>query len=135
MAGKRNPKAGKKSKPVQGQKKAGLHWGTGRTQAAFRNGRFADRYSKSAGVFMAGVLQYLTQEIFDLAVDVRDSMPKTKRSHRLTPRMLTLAIRRDDELNKMFAATQISQGGILPNINEGLWARGKKGAAGATQEM
>ena len=134
MAGnRRNSRAVKKTKK-SGQARAGIWFGTGRTQAAFRAGRYADRYSKSAGVFMAGVLQYLTQEIFDLAVDVRDSMPKSKKGHRLTPRMLTLAIRRDEELNKLFAATQIVQGGILPNINENVWSRGKKGAS-STQEM
>ena len=108
-------------------------WGTGRTRTALRKGRFADRISAGTGVYMAGVLQYLTQEIFDLAVDVKNAKSSTSKS-RLTPRMLTLAIRRDEELNKLFAMTQISQGGILPNVSAALFPKkGKK--AGSTQEM
>ena len=131
MAGRKSSK-GRKTTKTSGQSKAGIWFGTGRTNRALREGRFADRYSAATGVFMAGVLQYLTTEIFDLAVDVKNSLNKSNTRSRLTPRMLTLAIRRDEELNKLFAMTQISQGGILPNINEKL-LKGKK--AGATQEM
>jgi len=35
---------------------------------------------------------------------------------RIIPRHLQLAIRNDEELNKLLAGVTISQGGVLPNI-------------------
>ena len=36
---------------------------------------------------------------------------------RIVPRHIQLAVRNDDELNKLMASTTIAQGGVLPNIH------------------
>jgi histone H2A len=36
--------------------------------------------------------------------------------YRIIPRHLQLAVRNDEELNKLLSGVTISQGGVLPNI-------------------
>ena len=56
----------------------------------------------SAGTFMAGVLQYITEELCELAGDLCESRKKKI----ITPEHLNLAIRSDNELAKlMYMAT------------------------------
>ena len=62
--------AGGKSSSTRGEKRAGIVWGVGRTFSALRRGRFSDRFGVGAAVFMAGVLQYLTMEIAEMAGDI-----------------------------------------------------------------
>ena len=56
------------------------------------------------------VLEYLTAEILELA-DTRDN-----KKSRIIPRHLQLAVRNDEELNKLLGGVTIAQGGVLPNI-------------------
>jgi len=68
----------------------------------------------SAGTFMAGVLQYITEELCELAGDLCESRKKKI----ITPEHLNLAIRSDNELAKLMFMATIAQGGMLPNVNE-----------------
>ena len=56
----------------------------------------------------------------------------------IKPKHIGLAIRNDEELTKLMATIQISEGGFKASINEFLFPKkaGKKGAeAAATQEV
>ena len=76
---------------------------------------------------MAGVLQYLTSEIMELAGE--NCIERKKQ--RIQPRHLKVAIRGDEELNKLLAATQISSGGQMSNIQKELFPKNKIGGADA----
>ena len=79
---------------------------------------------------MAAVLEYLTCEILELAGNAASEAKKKT----IAPRHLQLALGNDEELNKLMCATTISQGGVLPNVQEALWPKKGKKASG-TQEM
>lgn len=88
---------------------------------------------------MAAVLEYLSVEILEMAGEAAKEAGKKV----ITPRHLQLAVRNDEELNKMMAQITLSEGGVLPNIQPALFPnKGKKGKraadadeVGATQEM
>ena len=98
---------GKKAKNVSGSTKAGTLFPTGRLNRLFRQGRYSDRFSRSAGIFLAGVLEYITAEIIELAGSVCEENKKKT----IAPKHLNLAVRSDPELNKLMHSITISQGG------------------------
>jgi histone H2A len=62
---------------------------------------------------MAAALEYLVAEVLELGGNAaRDNKKK-----RIIPRHLQLAIRNDDELNKLLNHVTISQGGVLPHVH------------------
>merc|ERR1719481_1051321 len=57
-------------------------------------------------------MEYLAAAILELAGNAaRDNKKK-----RIIPRHLQLAVRNDEELNKLLSDVTIAQGGVLPNI-------------------
>ncbi|KNE64799.1 histone H2A-beta [Allomyces macrogynus ATCC 38327] len=101
--------------------KAGLQFPVGRIHRMLRKGNYAQRVGAGAPVYLAAVLEYLTAEILELAGNAaRDNKSL------IIPRHLQLAIRNDEELNKLLGNVTIAQGGVLPNINPHL-LQGKKG--------
>ena len=98
----------KKSKSV----KCGVQFPVGRIQRYLKHGHYADRISSGAAVYLAAVLEYLTAEILELAGDAAHENKK----QRIGPRHIQLAVRNDEELNKLFAGVTIAEGGVLPNI-------------------
>ena len=108
---------------VTGQTRAGLIFAPARCGRLFREGRYARRQGMSAGVFMAGVLQYLCEEILELSGKV---CLQDKRKQ-IAPKHLNHALRSDDELSKMLFMSTISEGGQLSNIaDELLQGKAKK---------
>ena len=93
--------------------KAGLAFPVGRVHRLLRKGNYAQRVGAGAPVYLAAVLEYLAAEILELAGNAARDNKKT----RIIPRHLQLAIRNDEELNKLLGHVTIAQGGVLPNIH------------------
>lgn len=110
-------------------KRAGLMFPVGRVNRLMRQGRYAERISAGAPVYVAAVLEYLTAEILELAGNAATDNKK----QRITPRYINLAVRMDAELNTLLGSAQISSGGVLPHINSALLPK-KRAAAKATTE-
>ena len=106
-------KSGKsRSKAKSRSSRAGLQFPVGRVHRLLRKGNYAPRIGSGAPVYMAAVLEYLSAEILELAGNAARDNKKT----RIIPRHLQLAIRNDEELNKLLGGVTIAQGGVLPNI-------------------
>ncbi|KAH0506783.1 histone H3 [Microtus ochrogaster] len=108
--GKQGGKARAKAKTRSSR--AGLQFPVGRVHRLLRKGNYAERVGAGAPVYLAAVLEYLTAEILELAGNAARDNKKT----RIIPRHLQLAIRNDEELNKLLGRVTIAQGGVLPNI-------------------
>ena len=124
MAGKgKGGRGKKKSKSSSRSAKAGLQFPVGRIARYLRQGRYAARVGSGAPVYLAAVMEYLAAEILELAGNAaRDN----KRS-RIIPRHLQLAVRNDEELNKLLGGVTIASGGVLPNIHAVLLPKKKGG--------
>ncbi|XP_032661819.1 histone H2A type 2-C-like [Chelonoidis abingdonii] len=108
--GKQGGKARAKAKFPSSQ--PGLQLPVGRVHLLLRKGNYAERVGAGAPVYMAMVLEYLTAEILELAGNTARDNKKT----RIIPRHLQLAIRNNEELNKLLVKVMITQDGVLPNI-------------------
>ena len=111
MTGRGKGKAqGTKSKTRSSR--AGLQFPVGRIHRLLRKGNYAERVGAGAPVYLAAVLEYLSAEILELA----GNAARDNKKSRIIPRHLQLAVRNDEELNKLLAGVTIAQGGVLPNI-------------------
>jgi len=72
------------------------------------------------------VLEYLAAELLELAGNAAKDNKKT----RIVPRHIQLAVRNDEELNKLMVNTTISEGGVLPHIDNYLLPSKGKGEKG-----
>jgi len=122
------PKAIKKSTPGRGRGsknevsgksrsyRAGLQFPVGRIHRHLRDGRYSERVGAGAPVYLAAVLEYLSAEILELA----GNASRDNKRLRIVPRHIQLAIRNDEELNKLLGDVTIASGGVLPSIHPSL---------------
>jgi len=101
-----------KAKPKTRSSRAGLQFPVGRVHRHIRKGNYGKRVGAGAPVYLAAVMEYLAAEILELA----GNAARDNKKSRVIPRHLQLAVRNDEELNKLLAGVTISQGGVLPNI-------------------
>lgn len=112
-----------KGKSVPRSARAGLQFPVGRISRFLRKGRYAQRIGGGAAVYLGAVMEYLAAEILELAGNAARDNKKT----RIIPRHIQLAVRNDEELNKLLSEVTIAQGGVLPNIHAVLLPKtGKK---------
>ncbi|XP_033108115.1 late histone H2A.2.2-like [Anneissia japonica] len=112
MSGRGKGKGGKRKSSRSRSGRAGLQFPVGRVHRFLRKGSYAKRIGAGAPVYLAAVLEYLTAEILELA----GNAARDNKKARIIPRHLQLAIRNDDELNRLLGGVTIAQGGVLPNI-------------------
>lgn len=113
--------------------RAGLQFPVGRIHRLLRKGNYAERVGAGAPVYLAAVLEYLSAEILELA----GNAARDNKKSRIIPRHLQLAVRNDEELNKLLAGVTIAQGGVLPNIQAVLLPKktDKKGGKASSQSQ
>lgn len=75
--------------------------------------QYATRMGAGAPVYLAAVLEYLCAEILELA----GNAARDNKKSRIVPRHITLAVKNDEELNKLLGGVTIASGGVLPNIH------------------
>lgn len=114
--GKKGPKSSSRSD------KAGLQFPVGRIHRFLRKGNYAQRIGSGAPVYLAAVLEYLTAEILELAGNAANEYKKKT----ISPRHLQLAVRNDEELNKLLKNVTIASGGVLPHIHSILLSKKSK---------
>ena len=73
-------------------------------------------------MYLAAVLEYLAAEILELA----GNAARDNKKSRIIPRHVQLAVRNDEELNKLLAGVTIASGGVLPNIHSVLLPKKSK---------
>ncbi|CAN0393205.1 unnamed protein product [Ascophyllum nodosum] len=112
MAGKGKGGRGNK-KSVSRSTKAGLQFPVGRIGRFLKAGKYAKRVGAGAPVYLSSVLEYLTAEVLELA----GNAARDNKKARIVPRHIQLAVRNDEELNKLLGNVTIASGGVLPNIH------------------
>ncbi|KAF7357360.1 Histone H2A [Mycena sanguinolenta] len=88
---------------------AGLMFPVGRVHRYLKRGHYAQRISVKASVYLTSVLEYVTAE---LGMEL-----ETQGKKRINPRHLQLAIRDDEDLNKLLRSVIVPAGGVAPHIH------------------
>jgi histone H2A len=123
--GKGKGKGSGKNKSVTQSAKAGLQFPVGRIGRFLKKGRYATRVGAGAPVYLAAVLEYLCAEILELS----GNAARDNKKSRVIPRHIQLAVRNDEELNKLLSKVTIASGGVLPNVHAVLLPKKSKAKA------
>ena len=113
MSGKGKAGRGKGAKSTTRSTKAGLQFPVGRIGRFLKAGKYSTRVGSGSPVYLAAVLEYLTAEVLELA----GNAARDNKKARIIPRHIQLAVRNDEELNKLLGDVTIASGGVLPNIH------------------
>ena len=85
--------------------RAGLQFPVGRIHRLLRRGNYSERVGAGAPVYMAAAMEYLAAEVLELA----GNAARDNKKSRIIPRHLQLAIRNDEELNKLLSGVTIAR--------------------------
>lgn len=99
-------------KKLSQSSRAGLQFPVGRIRRLVKKGNYSERLNTGAPVYLAAVLEYLAAEVLELA----GNAARDNKKSRIIPRHLQLAVRNDEELNRLLSGVTIAQGGVMPNI-------------------
>nr|XP_002193988.4 histone H2A-beta, sperm [Taeniopygia guttata] len=110
--------------------KAGLQFPVARVHRLLRRGKYAERIRSAAAICLAAVMEYMAAEVLELA----GNAARQDRKMKILPRHIQLAVRSDDELNKLFACVTIPQGGVMANILSQLLPKKSSGSVASSQE-
>eukprot|EP00253_Pinus_taeda_P030626 PITA_30626 len=111
-----------RKKPISRASRAGLQFPVGQIHRLLKSQLSANgKVGATTAVYCVGVLEYITAEILELA----GTATKDMKVKRITPRHLPLAIRGDEELDKMVKGT-IAGGGVIPHIHKELFTKSTK---------
>ena len=113
MSGRGKGGKAKSGKSKTRSSRAGLQFPVGRIHRLLRKGNYAERVGAGAPVYLAAVMEYLAAEVLELA----GNAARDNKKARIIPRHIQLAVRNDEELNKLLGSVTIASGGVLPNIH------------------
>lgn len=113
MSGRGKKVAPKPKTVMSKSSRAGVTFPVGRIHRILRKGRYAERVGTGAAVYLSAVLEYLCAEILELA----GNASRDNKKQRIGPRHILLAVKNDEELNRLLAGVTISEGGVIPNIH------------------
>ena len=106
--------------------RAGVKFPISRLAKFAKNGKYSDRIGQGVPVFMAGVLEYLTFELLELA---SNKAGENKKQKSILPRDVMLAIKSDQEFNKFLRGSDFAATGRMPTyFSEIKTNKKKKGA-------
>ncbi len=112
-------------KKISKSTRAGIVFPVTRVSRYLRKACLHYRIQIGSPIYLSAVLEYLCAEVLELAGNAAAMNKKRK----ISPRHILLAVANDDELNQLFKGVTISQGGVLPNIQEALLANVRKSKA------
>ena len=101
--------------------KAGLLFPVPRIKRYLKKGHYNKRIGQGACVYLTAVLDYLAEEVLELAGNfARDLKKKT-----INPRHIQIAVRNDEELQKILGRVTFAGGGVLPYVHKDLLLKNK----------
>mmetsp|Transcript_45358 Transcript_45358/g.106461 ORF Transcript_45358/g.106461 Transcript_45358/m.106461 type:complete len:210 (-) Transcript_45358:187-816(-) len=120
---KKVPGTGPRKAPKARSIRAGLQFPVGRIHRFLKAANPTQRVAGASAVYLAAVMEYLTAEVLELA----GNAARDNKKIRIIPRHVQLAIRNDEELNKLLGHVTIASGGVLPNIHSMLLPKKEEG--------
>lgn len=109
-------------KKISKSARAGLIFPVTRVARYLRKSCLKYRIQFGSPIYLSAALEYLVAEVLELA----GNAAHTNKKRKISPRHILLAVANDEELNKLFKGVTISQGGVLPHVNEALIPRATK---------